>query len=42
MKENIKITNENLKELYKKVLDLKMVELFEEPYDPPEDLTDEK
>lgn len=30
----------DLSVLYKRVLDLKMEELFSEPYDPPEDLED--
>lgn len=30
----------DLSVLYKMVMDLKMEELFSEPYDPPEDLED--
>jgi hypothetical protein len=32
------MTELDLKELYQRVVDLKMTELFSEPYDPPEDL----
>jgi hypothetical protein len=38
--EKNKINDENLKELYERVLTMKMDELFHEPYDPPEDLED--
>ena len=32
------MTEEDLQELYSKIMDLKIQELFSEPYDPPEDL----
>ncbi len=38
MEEKNKIKDKDLKELYKRVLTMKMDELFHEPYDPPEDL----
>ena len=36
MEESFKINDENLKELYDRVISMKMNELFQEPYDPPE------
>jgi len=36
MEENFKINDEDLKELYTMVTTMKMNELFQEPYDPPE------
>jgi hypothetical protein len=38
--ENKEINEESLKNLYDKVLKMKMDELFSEPYDPPEDIED--
>lgn len=40
MSDKVQISDDDLKELLKKVLNMKMDELFQEPYDPPEDLED--
>jgi hypothetical protein len=32
------MNDDDLKELYERIMELKMEELFSEPYDPPEDL----
>lgn len=38
MEEQNKIEEKDLKKLYERVLNMRMAELFYEPYDPPEDL----
>lgn len=38
MTDKVYISDDDLNELLKKVLNMKMDELFQEPYDPPEDL----
>lgn len=38
MSDKVHINDDDLNELLKKVLNMKMDELFQEPYDPPEDL----
>lgn len=38
MEDTNQINDENLKELYDRVISMKMNELFQEPYDPPDDL----
>ena len=40
MEEKFKINDEDLKELYNMVISMRMNELFQESYDPPEYLED--